>query len=51
MIAIKGKYIPAKVYNSMKETFINKWESKSVLGFMQVKKITSSLTMTYQRAI
>ena len=33
MIAIKGNYIPGKVYNSTKETFVNNWESKSVLGF------------------
>ena len=33
MISRKVKYIPGKVYNSMKETFINNWESKSVLGF------------------
>ena len=33
MIAQKVRYIPGKVYNSMKKTFIKNWESKSVLGF------------------
>ena len=39
MIAIKGKYIPVKVYNNMKETFIKKWEYKSVLGFNSSEEI------------
>ena len=39
MIAQKGKYIPGKVYNSMKETFIKNWESKSVLGFNSSEEI------------
>ena len=33
MIARKGKYIPGKVYNTIKEAFIKIWESKSMLGF------------------
>ena len=37
MIARKGKYISGKLYNSMKETFIKNWESKSVLGFNSSK--------------
>ena len=39
MIARKGKYIPGKVYNTMKETFIENWKSKSVLGFSSSKEI------------
>ena len=39
MIAIKGKYIPGKVCSSMKEPFVKKWESKSVLGFNSSKEI------------
>ena len=31
MIEIRGKYISGKVYNTMKETSIKNWESKSVL--------------------
>ena len=33
MIAIKVKYIPGKVYNTMTEKLIKNWESKSVLVF------------------
>ena len=33
MTARKGKYIPVNVYNSMKDSFIKNWQSKSVLGF------------------
>ena len=33
IIVQKGKYIPGKVYNSTKETFIKNWGSKSTLGF------------------
>ena len=51
MIARKGKYIPVKVYNTMKETFIKNWESKSVWDLIQVKKFQIVLIMTYQRAI
>ena len=39
MIARKSKYIPGKVYNYMKETFIKNWESKSVLGFNSSEEI------------
>ena len=39
MIARKGNYIPGKLYNSMKETFIKNWESKSVLGLNSSKEI------------
>ena len=39
MIARKGKYIPVKVYNTMKETFIKNWESKSVLEFNSSEEI------------
>ena len=34
-----GKYIPGKVYNSIIETFIKNWESKSVLEFQSSEKI------------
>ena len=40
MISRKGGYIPGKLYNSMKETYIKNWESKSVLGFNSNKVIT-----------
>ena len=33
IISRKEKYIPGKVYNTMKEIFIKNWESKSVLRF------------------
>ena len=33
MTARRGKYIPVNVYISMKDAFINNWQSKSVLGF------------------
>ena len=39
MTARKGKYTPGKVYNYMKEKFIKKWESKSVLGFNSSEEI------------
>ena len=37
----KVKYIPGNIYISMKETFINNWESKSVLGFNSREEITN----------
>ena len=39
IIARKGKYIPGKVNNTMKEKFIKNWESKSVLGFNSSEEI------------
>ena len=39
MIARNSKYIPGKLYNYMKETFIKNWESKIVLGFNSSKEI------------
>ena len=33
MIPRKSKYIPGKVYNITKETFIKNWFYQSVLGF------------------
>ena len=39
MISRKGKYVPVKVYNTVKETFIKNWESKSVLGFNSSEEI------------
>ena len=39
MISRKGEYIPGKVYSSMKEKFIENWESKCVLGFNSSKEI------------
>ena len=33
MIARQGKHIPGNVYNHMKETFVENWQSKSLLGF------------------
>ena len=39
MIARMGRYTPGKVYNTMKEKFMNKWESKSVLGLNSSEEI------------
>ena len=41
MTARKGKYIPGNIYISINETFINNWESKSVLGFNSSEEITN----------
>ena len=41
MTARKGKYILVNVYISMKDTFIKKWQSKSVLGFNSSEGITN----------
>ena len=40
--AQKSKYIPGNVYISIIKTFINNWESKSVLGFISSEDITNS---------
>ena len=40
MTAPKGKYIPDNVYNSMKDTFSKKLQSKSVLIFDSSEEIT-----------
>ena len=41
MTARKGKYIPVSLYISMKDTFINNWKSKSVLGINSSEVITN----------
>ena len=51
MIARKGKYIPGKLYNSMKEKFIKVGNLRVCLGLIKVKKSPNSLIMTYQREI
>ena len=39
IIELKGKYVPGKVYTSMKETFIKNWDYNSVFGFDSSKGI------------
>ena len=41
MTARKGKYIPVSVYIYMKDTFINNWQYKNVLGFNSSEGITN----------
>ena len=41
MTARKVKYISVNAYISMKDTFIQNWQSKSVLGFNSSEGITN----------
>ena len=47
----KGKYIPGKVNNTMKEKFIKIGNLRVCWDLIQVNKFQISLIMTYHRAI
>ena len=51
MIERKGKYIPGKVYNYMKEIFLKIGNLGVCWVLIQVNKFPSLLIMTYQRSI